>query len=317
MVLHLLGKKSWNVYNQDNIARVQRDEAEAAEREKEKSRLEQRCEAERRIALLRGQRPLSPGLADGGDGGRGGDRGDGDDGEIRERLSKRSRRRIAGEDDTDKDIRIARERSDLEKRKTFTIRSSDVSLLDAEGHTNLFPVQEGKVVADGRVSTQEDRKRREEKSSPWYTSTAGDVHSGDIATSKDVWGNQDPRRQERQQQRLHVDDPLQAMKKGVTQLREMVRARREIEEERRGDLELLRYADDEYSRRSRRRRRSASPVTYDSRDTHSSRHHSRSGRNGHRHRHHHLHRQHHEDGISSHHITGSRRHRSRRHRPEG
>ena len=33
MVLHLLGKKSWNVYNTDNVERVRKDEAEARARE--------------------------------------------------------------------------------------------------------------------------------------------------------------------------------------------------------------------------------------------------------------------------------------------
>ena len=45
MVLHLLGKKSWNVYNSENVDRVRRDEAEAKAREA--------AEAEKRAAARR------------------------------------------------------------------------------------------------------------------------------------------------------------------------------------------------------------------------------------------------------------------------
>ncbi|KAK2070987.1 hypothetical protein P8C59_005444 [Phyllachora maydis] len=58
MPLHLLGKKSWNVYNADNIARVRRDEAAAADREAAEEQRMQEEDAARRLAILRGEEPL-------------------------------------------------------------------------------------------------------------------------------------------------------------------------------------------------------------------------------------------------------------------
>ncbi|KAG9717065.1 hypothetical protein KCU60_g9544, partial [Aureobasidium melanogenum] len=55
MVLHLLGKKSWNVYNKDNIDRVRRDEAAAQAREQEAERRMDQEDAARRIAILRNE----------------------------------------------------------------------------------------------------------------------------------------------------------------------------------------------------------------------------------------------------------------------
>lgn len=63
MPRHLLGKKSWNVYNTDNVERVRCDEAKAAEREELEEQRMQEIDAARRTALLRGETPpprLSP-----------------------------------------------------------------------------------------------------------------------------------------------------------------------------------------------------------------------------------------------------------------
>ncbi|KAI5306589.1 hypothetical protein KEM56_000174, partial [Ascosphaera pollenicola] len=239
---HLLGKKSWNVYNQDNIARVQRDEAEAAERERERARGQQSHDAERRMSILRGQEPLDSAPTQQDE-----DRHR----EPRERHVKVKRRRIAGEDDTDRDIRIARELAasegaGKEKEKDSRVRSSDAALLDAKGHTILFPVE--------REKSQAERKPSRSDNAPWYTSSTGNLTSTDITVGKDVWGNEDPRRQQRQQQRQIFDDPLMAIKRGVGQLREAERARKRIEEERRQELESLKRADHEFHRSRRRRR---------------------------------------------------------------
>ena len=57
MPLHLLGKKSWNVYNHDNIEAVRRDEAAAAARQEARDQVMQEQDALRRTAILRGETP--------------------------------------------------------------------------------------------------------------------------------------------------------------------------------------------------------------------------------------------------------------------
>ncbi|KMU82714.1 hypothetical protein CIHG_00495 [Coccidioides immitis H538.4] len=88
-------------------------------------------------------------------------------------------------------------------------------------------------------------------------------HSWTFATrtqdipAKDVWGNEDPGRREREKMRIDANDPLAAMKMGVRQLRDVEKERKEWEEERKKELKALKGADKESRRRRRRRSRSA------------------------------------------------------------
>ncbi|KAK4140790.1 uncharacterized protein C8A04DRAFT_31661 [Dichotomopilus funicola] len=149
MPLHLLGKKSWNVYNPANIARVQRDEAAAQAREEAHEQRMQEDDAARRLAILRGETPpplseleqqpeLEPKPRD------------------RDSYSTTTRKRKRhGEDDTDFEMRIARERAAAGDRATRELagpssstssshpRSStrpgvEPSLVDSKGHITLF-----------------------------------------------------------------------------------------------------------------------------------------------------------------------------------
>ncbi|KAH1878673.1 hypothetical protein KXW95_003619 [Aspergillus fumigatus] len=238
MPLHLLGKKSWNVYNPENIARVRRDEAEAKAREEEEERRMQEIDAERRIQILRGEQHSTPppppsALSD--------TRRDRTHGEDAGRYRKR--RRLAGENDTDRDIRLAREDAQLmmAKKEELAVskKTSDAPLLDSKGHINLFPSEaaqqpveknkEAEKEAADRNRSYEDQYtmrfsnaagyRQSAGQMPWYSSSSRDALAPDAMPEKDVWGNEDPMRQEREKARLDANDPLMAIKRGVRQLK--------------------------------------------------------------------------------------------------
>lgn len=146
---HLLGKKSWNVYNADNIARVQRDEAAAAAAELAAEQRMQDVDAARRLAILRGETP--PPLPEADDDDRTDNklqhkRGrDGSSGGFAPRKRKR-----AGEDDTDFEMRVAREQAEVGARVAGELGSGtaggvskrqkqkdDVNIVDNRGHIDL------------------------------------------------------------------------------------------------------------------------------------------------------------------------------------
>lgn len=233
--------------------------------------------------------------------------------------------RLAGEDDTDRDIRFARE--DVLQRKesgqagVLAKSTSDAPLIDSSGHISLFP-SEAPPRREKNAETEAEaaKKKREYEDqytmrfsnaagfkqgleAPWYFSTTHDLAAqAQGVPSKDVWGNEDPRRQEREKTRLNANDPLAAMKKGVRQLREVEKERKKWEDERRLELEALKREEKE-SRRRRRRSRShdsledfkldGDPVDgerrrrHRSRKEHTNKDYRRSRRDGHRARHEH------------------------------
>ncbi|KAM0120971.1 hypothetical protein ACP6JC_002344 [Aspergillus fumigatus] len=274
MPLHLLGKKSWNVYNPENIARVRRDEAEAKAREEEEERRMQEIDAERRIQILRGEQHSTPppppsALSD--------TRRDRTHGEDAGRYRKR--RRLAGENDTDRDIRLAREDAQLmmAKKEELAVskKTSDAPLLDSKGHINLFPSEaaqqpveknkEAEKEAADRNRSYEDQYtmrfsnaagyRQSAGQMPWYSSSSRDALAPDAMPEKDVWGNEDPMRQEREKARLDANDPLMAIKRGVRQLKSVELERKKWNQERKRELDSLKEAERHRSRHRRRRSR--------------------------------------------------------------
>ncbi|UCK58689.1 hypothetical protein AFCA_001535 [Aspergillus flavus] len=239
MPLHLLGKKSWNVYNPENIARVRRDEAQAQAREEEQERRMQEVDAERRIQILRGEQPStppppprSPSPISRHD----------RKSHAEDTVRFRKRRRLAGENDTDRDIRFAREdaQTALAKREELaSARSSDAPLYDSAGHIDLFPFQPSQKHTEKNPEAEKESAEREKAyedqytmrfsnaagfrqsvgQKPWYSASGIEAMAPDSISGKDVWGNEDPMRREREKARIDANDPLAAMKKGVRQLK--------------------------------------------------------------------------------------------------
>lgn len=231
MPLHLLPKKSWNVYNPANIERVKRDEAEARRQAIEQEKRGLQDEADDRIQLLK---------------------------QHGSKDRKNLKRKLPGEDDTDRDIRLAAEGTPTSTSKGA---QSHGSVLDAGGHIALIPPPQKKprqeqekdqytvylTDATGRDSTSKDT---------WYTS---------LQPKKKSWGDDNPRKKQREAARLNANDPLAAMKKGVRAVRENDKARKEWIEQRERDMhEVERLARNEQHEKKRRRKRNLADDDLDS-----------------------------------------------------
>jgi hypothetical protein len=292
MPLHLLGKKSWNVYNADNVDRVRRDEADARAREEAADQLMQEQDAERRIALLRGEKPPAlPAVVDESLGSNNNERAHGS---RQSDGRERKRRRLKGEDDTEREMRYAREdaESGSRMRDSFKqVKSKDASALDdaplqdRRGHIQLVSAPEEGRGRGGESSKEEkasQRKKNDEEQSqgmrfsdaagyrkgmdePWYTASSNnrDRHDNQKSTSelvlaevqgKDVWGNEDPRRVERERQRVTSSDPFAMMQQAQKQLKRSEGDREKWQAER--DREMQQLKDEDKKRRHERKHES-------------------------------------------------------------
>jgi hypothetical protein len=181
---------------------------------------------------------------------------------------RRKKRRLAGEDDTDRDMRLAREAAAVPIPNSSKAKGHDTPLVDHKGHISLFPEERRLTEKNPEAESDAAKMKRDFEDQytmrfsnaagfkqtlehPWYsTNTSSDVALPNIP-GKDVWGNEDPRKKEREQKRLDSSDPLAAMKTGVKKLRQADRHRKEWIEERERDLKEV----EEMARKHRRRRR--------------------------------------------------------------
>lgn len=248
----------------------------------------QEVDAERRIKILRGERPPTPPPPPSpptstGKPTRPDRRHTDDPGRYRKR------RRLAGEDDTDRDIRLAREdaaqaasqRGELTLSSRRDDRDAQAPLLDSAGHVNLFPESANRKAEKNTEAEAESKRQRRSYEDqytmrfsnaagfkenagrqPWYSSDSRSVVAPDAMPEKNVWGNEDPMRKEREKARMDASDPLAAMKRGVRQLKATEQERKRWNEEKRKELESLK-ADSRQSSRPHRRRRSKSADSFD------------------------------------------------------
>lgn len=313
MPLHLLPKKSWNVYNTANVERVRKDEAELQAREEAEEQRMQEEDAERRIALLRGE-DLGPvkqttDVTDGFSSKRHRSR--------HEDIERDRKRRRRGEDDTDRDIRHARQDTEAGQRASRHLlkeKEKDAPLQDHAGHIQLIPAPDEidirKAEKNAEVEAEKAKKRKREEDQymmkfsnaagyqngmqrPWYAARKEAAPATDPVLAevqgKDVWGNEDPRRKEREQGRISSSDPFAAMQQAQRQLKQSIRDKEVWQKERQAELKALEKAD---AVKDRRRRRADSLDDGFSLDRPVHRKGERTGHEGERkHRHHNRHRQ--------------------------
>lgn len=292
MPLHLLSKKSWNVYAPKNIERVRADEAAAAVREEEHDQRLRDYEAEKRLALLRGERapsfPPDPSALK-------------EQPRKRERRDdgkddRRKRRKLVGEDDTERDIRVAWEEEEAKQRRGERAQQNDVEkarqreeavpLTDYKGHIQLFaPPSTKRICADKNEEAEREKKEAKEKdgadgegmrfrdaagygrksgAQPWYANGMGYTGTEEVPAStgdgveevrKNAFGRDDPGRGRRDMARVSAADPMTAMAKAQTHLKSAERRRKDALREREAELEELKMEQERDEGRRKRRHR--------------------------------------------------------------
>ncbi|KAL9085389.1 MAG: hypothetical protein Q9159_004733 [Coniocarpon cinnabarinum] len=213
MPLNLLGKKSWNPHLDRNVLRVKADEDAFADRAETLGKLKDEHESNVQYAQL--SRREAPPLPEKiqkleqlqQDALNGRLRPDYEGTTSREHYRKR--RKLHGEDDTDRDIRVAKDTdggADPIARRGY--RSSDASLKGQDGHLQLFmgAAQQARL-PDAR---QANPSRNEPSDMPWYA--GGNYSKNKEDTGLNVLGKEDPGLQRRAQSRTTSMDPLSMMK---------------------------------------------------------------------------------------------------------
>ena len=181
-------------------------------------------------------------------------------------MRERKRRRIAGEDDTERDMRYARESQTLTTTKREgedPIRKGTINapLTDRAGHINLFPSRGSRchVSKNPEAEAEIAKKKREYENQytmrfenaagfkqslgrePWYHSSSRPENEEE-SLSKDAWGDKNPRRKERQKSKIAAEDPLAAIQKGVQSLRELEKQRKTWKQEQDREMKQLERA---------------------------------------------------------------------------
>ncbi|POS86788.1 hypothetical protein EPUL_002558 [Erysiphe pulchra] len=235
---HLLGKKSWNVYNKSNIEKVRRDEAIAKAAEEAEEERMQALDAERRMQILRGEEPTaisSPDLATSVSSSRQ---------HHSERPFREKRlRKKAGENDTEFEMRIACQKAEdaAAARDKSSLTSSMIphNISDQRNNPKKRNAEAEREAAEKKREYEDQYTMRFSNAagfkqspgeSPWYSKSdrLETRHEKEIACSKDVWGNDDPGRLQRENMRMVSNDPLVMMKAGASKVREQERERKKL-----------------------------------------------------------------------------------------
>lgn len=239
----------------------------------------QEIDAQRRLAILRGEAP-PPITYDKEDEPVESHRPSRESGPDHHGSARRKRKRH-GEDDTDFELRLAKQRAEPANTSLEVSQrtSSSAPIVDHRGHIDLFGDEKTRAHAQKNEEAERESKKKKREyedqytmrlsnaagkngtNRPWYSQA--DAERGD-APLKDVWGNDDPRRKDRDEKRIVASDPLAMMKKGASRVRELKQERKKFQEEREEELRQMRRDERRREKHRRRedretRRRSESP----------------------------------------------------------
>lgn len=226
----------------------------------------QEIDAERRLQLLRGEEPTPlPEVEE-----------KADDGEKRHRGSgrERKRRKKAGENDTDFEMRIAHEQTVSSSDRQMVLRKPiDAPLIDHTGHINLFPEERPNKSTEKNAEAEKElaKKKKEYEDqytmkfsnaagfkqgleNPWYSKVGASKEVEETLPGKDVWGNEDPRRKERQAARIVSNDPLAMMRQGAAQVRQVEKERKLWRDEKEKEVRDLIESEERRKKHKRKHR---------------------------------------------------------------
>ncbi len=159
---------------------------------------------------------------------------------------------------------------------------NEAPLIGRDGHISLFPVDERALVKaekNAEAEAEKAKKTRELEDQytmrfsnaagkggvekPWYAAalSSGRADAADATADvveepgKNVWGNADPRRKQREQMRASASDPLAFMSRAQVQLKQSEKDRQKWAEEREREIQALREREARHERRKRHRPR--------------------------------------------------------------
>jgi ADP-ribose pyrophosphatase YjhB (NUDIX family) len=147
-------------------------------------------------------------------------------------------------------MRIAKEEAALQIRPSDLRQTTNEPFTDARGHIDLFSSMSQVKEKNVEAEAERARKKRDHEdqytmrfsnaasfkqglNAPWYS---GNGQNDADVLGKDVWGNDDIGRKERERTRIVAYDPLGAIKRGVEQLRDVEKSRKDWMSEREREM---------------------------------------------------------------------------------
>lgn len=229
----------------------------------------QELDAARRLAILRGETP--PPLPEPST--KADDEKERRKAQLHGLPREKRKRKRAGENDTDFEMRVAAEQvaaPSVERQVMLRKSTVDAPLVDQKGHIDLFPQERPKQFEKNDEAEKEAAKKKKEYEdqytmrfsnaagfkqsleNPWYSKTGSSKEEVAEMPGTDVWGNEDPRRGEREAARVVNNDPLAIMRQGAAQARQVAKERKKWIEEK--EREMAGLAAKEKRRRKHKRR---------------------------------------------------------------